>query len=129
MEKTLFYVKAMDCPAEEQMVRMNLADIPTVKQLSFDLDQRNLTVYHEGELERITAAIKSLNFGEQLIETAAYTGKIETENDTTDKKLLWTVLIINFSSLPVKLFLGFSPNQWDWWQTLLTNFQTLLCMG
>jgi Co/Zn/Cd efflux system component len=106
MEKTLFYIKAMDCPAEEQMVRMKLAEIPAVKQLSFDLDQRNLTVYHEGELERIIAAIKSLNFGEQLIETAAYTGKIETENDTADKKLLWTVLVINFSVFAGEIVFG-----------------------
>ncbi|GHU14217.1 hypothetical protein FACS1894161_4800 [Spirochaetia bacterium] len=48
MEKTLFHIKEMDCPAEEQMVRMKLADFKVVKQLAFDLENRDLTVFHDG---------------------------------------------------------------------------------
>jgi Co/Zn/Cd efflux system component len=42
-----------------------------------------------------------------LIETVAYEGAVTDENDATDKKLLWTVLIINFSVFAVEIVFGF----------------------
>ncbi|GHV15755.1 transporter [Spirochaetia bacterium] len=107
MEKTLFHIKEMDCPAEEQMVRMRLADLKVVKQLVFDLEDRDLTVFHDGGLESITAAINSLNFGSSVTATGAYTESVPQDDDTTNKKLLWTVLIINFSMFVIGVTSGF----------------------
>ncbi|GHV03890.1 transporter [Spirochaetia bacterium] len=107
MEKTLFHIKEMDCPAEEQMVRMKPADFKVVKQLAFDLENRDLTVFHDGGLESITAAINSLNFGSSVTATGAYTESLPQDDDTTNKKLLWTVLIINFSMFVIGLTSGF----------------------
>jgi Co/Zn/Cd efflux system component len=106
MEKTLFYVKDMDCPAEEQAVRMKLDGMAAVKALDFDLGKRNLTIYHEGELETVTAAVGSLGFGEKLLKTGAYTVALPHTNDAADKRLLWTVLIINFSVFAVEIVFG-----------------------
>ena len=36
----------MDCPSEEQMIRMKLEPYEQVKQLSFDTPNRTLAVYH-----------------------------------------------------------------------------------
>jgi copper chaperone CopZ len=106
VEKTVFYVKDMDCPAEEQMIHMKLADVKAVKSLAFDLKGRNLTVYHAGGLELIKTAVAALHFGENLLETGAYNGTVPSENDRTDKKLLWTVLAINFSVFELEIVFG-----------------------
>jgi Co/Zn/Cd efflux system component len=106
MEKTLFYVKDMDCPSEEQIIRMKLAGIKAVKHLIFDLDKRNLTVYHDGALDAVTQAVAELHFGEKLLETGEFTGTISSGNDAADKKLLYTVLIINFSVFAGEIIFG-----------------------
>jgi len=69
MDKTIFLVKEMDCLSEEQMVRMKLSHIESVKKLLFDLTNRNVTVFHEGDLEKIKTAIDSLSLGSNIIET------------------------------------------------------------
>jgi len=106
MERTLFNIKHMDCPAEEQMLRMKLAGFSPIKKLSFDLGNRNLTVFHEGGLEDIKAAIASLNFGDSITESCPYEGTLIDENDLSDKKLLWSVMIINFSVFVVEIIFG-----------------------
>jgi Co/Zn/Cd efflux system component len=106
MDRTTFYIKAMDCPAEEQMIRMNLKDITSVRHLEFDLANRRLAILHNGESANIQAAIDRLNFGAELIETKADAGEDSVESDQTDTKLLWTVLSINLGVFAVELLAG-----------------------
>jgi Co/Zn/Cd efflux system component len=100
----------MDCPAEEQMLRMKLANIAAIEKLSFDLNTRSLTIFHNGELDTIKEAISSLNFGEKVAETGKYEGIISNENDIADKKLLWAVLTINFTVFCGEIIFGFISN-------------------
>ena len=52
----------MDCPTEETLIRKKLAGVDGVHALEFNLMQRILTVVHaDGALDRIIAAIKSLD--------------------------------------------------------------------
>ncbi|WP_287957512.1 MULTISPECIES: heavy metal translocating P-type ATPase [Achromobacter] len=52
----------MDCPTEETLIRKKLDNLDGVHALDFNLMQRVLTVVHaEGALERILAAIRSLD--------------------------------------------------------------------
>ncbi|CAB3736575.1 Cadmium-transporting ATPase [Achromobacter animicus] len=52
----------MDCPTEETLIRKKLAGVDGVHALDFNLMQRILTVVHaDGALDRIIAAIKSLD--------------------------------------------------------------------
>ena len=52
----------MDCPTEETLIRKKLGNLDDVHALDFNLMQRILTVVHaEGALDRIIAAIKSLD--------------------------------------------------------------------
>ncbi len=110
MTKTVFFIKAMDCPAEEQMIRMVLDANPSVARLEFDLENRRLAVLHTGGLDSIKAAIDSLDFGVELLATEAYTGDVAKEASTADKKLLWTVLLINFGVFAIEIIAGLIAN-------------------
>ena len=51
MEKTTFKITKMDCPSEEQMIRMKLESYAQVKYLDFDIPNRKLEVYHVDGIE------------------------------------------------------------------------------
>lgn len=46
MQKTSFKISKMDCPSEEQMIRMKLADLNNIYSLDFDIANRKLIVFH-----------------------------------------------------------------------------------
>ncbi len=87
----------MDCPSEENLIRVKLGDIKSIRHLSFDLSNRKLTVFHSGtETTRIESSIYELNLGGKLISTDR-AERSEFEKDSSQRKLLWTVLAINFA--------------------------------
>jgi Co/Zn/Cd efflux system component len=96
MQKTTFKISKMDCPSEEQMIRMKLADLREIVSLDFDIANRRLSVYHSGNYGQVFQRLDSLNFGTSLIDTqpvdANYTA---TENTGKERKILWVVLAIN----------------------------------
>ena len=53
----------MDCSAEEQIVRMALDGVGGVDAMSFDLDRRTVTVWHEGGTEAVADALAALDLG------------------------------------------------------------------
>lgn len=105
MDKSRFDIPKMDCAAEENLVRMKLRDVGTVRALDFDLPQRKLTVYHQGRLGEIEAAIGDLNLGSTLLDTS------ETDDtapeETAQRSLLWVVLLINFAFFALEITTGF----------------------
>jgi hypothetical protein len=42
MYRSTFYIAEMDCPSEEHLIRMKLADDKSVSHLDFDIDGRTL---------------------------------------------------------------------------------------
>ena len=44
MKKSTFIITKMDCPSEEQMIRMKLESYAQVKHLDFDIPNRKLEV-------------------------------------------------------------------------------------
>ena len=107
MDKSVFKVQQMDCPSEERMVRMKLDGVASVKSLDFDLQNRQLTVYHQGELPFIENSIKELGLGASLLSSElAEQGEVMEENAGTQKKLLWAVLLINFSFFIIEMSTG-----------------------
>ena len=107
MQKTIFNIQKMDCPSEEQLVRMKLQGIDQIEKLEFDLQNRMLQVYHHGPKEPLLAALESLNLDTILISTEETDAFFEMEQQGTEKKLLWTVLIINVSFFAIELITGF----------------------
>ncbi|HOJ70619.1 MAG TPA: hypothetical protein PLR38_02130 [Syntrophorhabdaceae bacterium] len=47
--KTTYAVEKMDCPAEEQMIRMKLSGLSSVASLDVDIPKRRIDVYHTGD--------------------------------------------------------------------------------
>ena len=105
MDRSLFQVPKMDCAAEESLVRMQLDGVAAVKSLDFDLSARKVAVYHEGQLGEIESALKQLGLGSKLVETG------ETEEAAPEsaqqRRLLWVVLLINFSFFVLEMTTGF----------------------
>jgi Co/Zn/Cd efflux system component len=108
MQKTTFKIAKMDCPSEEQMIRMKLADITSIISLDFDLTDRTLTVYHSDHSDLIFHRLNSLNFETSLVESVTATvDTIKLNNSTQERYLLWQVLSINLVFFVIELFTGF----------------------
>ncbi len=105
MRKTVFTVPKMDCPSEEKLIRLALADMKEVDLLQFDLAGRKLTVFHETEPVLLLRKLAPLNFGaeihgtshmSELEETLLLTEKAKASgNEKAEIKVLWILLAIN----------------------------------
>jgi Co/Zn/Cd efflux system component len=106
MKKSTFHISKMDCPSEENLIRMKL-DGQAIQKLDFDIPNRRLSVYHEDNIQPIDEALKDLKLGSLLENTI----EAEIQNTQTDhrkeKQLLWSVLLINFGFFVVEIITGF----------------------
>ena len=71
MQKTTFKIAKMDCPSEEQMIRMKLNDLTNIKSLEFDIPNRQLTVFHTDNHDKILQRLDNLRFDTTLIDSVA----------------------------------------------------------
>lgn len=106
MNRSVFKVVKMDCPAEEQLVRMHFTNTPAVAQLQFDLPGRQLTVFHTGEVAPIAQALNGLNLGSSLVDTAPSEVAELLEEAPRDRRLLWAVLAINAGFFGLEMITG-----------------------
>jgi Co/Zn/Cd efflux system component len=107
MIKSEYHIAKMDCPSEENMIRMKLDGLEVIKKLEFDIENRNLTVFHSDEDEEIMKQLESLNFGAKLSNTENIDSKeVQQESSEVQSKLLWSVLIINFSFFIIEMTTG-----------------------
>ncbi len=105
MNKTLFEITKMDCPSEENLIRMKLDEISSIKYLDFDIQNRKLTVFHSGNIDQIEKSLAALNLGENKISTEQ-TNQTDFKENTNQKKLLWAVLLINFAFFIIEMTSG-----------------------
>ena len=59
----------MDCPSEENLIRMKFEELTQIKHLEFDLNHRELTVFHKLGIEEIEECLKQLNLGHKKLYT------------------------------------------------------------
>ena len=95
----------MDCPSEENLIRMKLDEISSIKHLDFDIPNRKLSVFHEGEIDQIERSVIELNLGAQKL-TTEQTEQSEFSENSNQRKLLWTVLAINFGFFLIEMTTG-----------------------
>ena len=100
----------MDCPSEEQMIRMKLEPFYEVKQLSFDIPNRKLEVYHTEEVEKIHQALSELKLNDQLEITEDEAELPLAADESKQRKILWWVLGINFGFFVVEMTTGWISN-------------------
>ena len=97
----------MDCPSEENMIRMKLDGLEVIKKLEFDIENRNLTVYHSENDDEILSRLEALNFGAKLSNSETIEESVlALEDSNVQSKLLWSVLIINFVFFLIEMTTG-----------------------
>lgn len=90
----------MDCPSEENLIRIKLDGLEDIRHLDFDIENRKLFVFHSAGNPEITERLESLKLGANLLKTEKVAeSEMNTENTASQTKLLWTVLLINFGFL------------------------------
>ena len=92
---TTFHVAGMDCAAEEQLIRLQVEGMPGVVRLVFDIQQRQLGVYHQGDAGDISAAVAALGLGDRLLKTEAAELPADSHDHALQRRMLWWVLAIN----------------------------------
>lgn len=105
MNKSIFKIEQMDCPSEENLIRMKLQNIEGIAKQEFDLKGRVLTVYHTGDYKVIEHQLATLNLGSRFIESLA-AGDFHAEEDNRQRKVLWIVLAINFGFFLIEMSTG-----------------------
>lgn len=104
-EKTIFEITKMDCPSEENLIRIKLSGISSIMNLEFDIPNRKLIVFHKGKIDQIERSIHELNLGGKKLSTEQ-TKKNHFSETTNQKNLLWTVLLINFAFFLIEITTG-----------------------
>ncbi|WP_298537876.1 cation transporter [uncultured Algibacter sp.] len=105
MKKSTFEITKMDCPSEENLIRMKLDGISSITNLDFDIPNRKLTVFHSGEIDQIEKAVIEMGLGGKKISTEQ-TDQTEFIENVNQKKLLLTVLGINFAFFLIEMTTG-----------------------
>ena len=102
MTVTLFKVKGMDCPSEENIIRMKLAELgDDIASLDFDLRKRTLAVTHsESAVARLADAMESVDMGAKIIETRDADAADRPSADTSQRRVLYRVLLVNATCWP-----------------------------
>jgi cation transport ATPase len=109
--KTRYHIRKMDCPSEENLIRMALGALPQVLQLQFFLQDRQLDVVHQGGTDAITQRLESLNLGAVLRSSAPFqadpTASVDNSKaDADERKLLQRLLAINAVMFVTELIVG-----------------------
>lgn len=108
IERLTFRVPHMDCAAEEQLVRMKLADAPGVRQLQIDIPARTVVVLHHGDGAAIERAMGDLGLGAALAgrDRVAAHDLEPQQDDAQQRRLLIVVLAINAALFFLELGTG-----------------------
>ncbi|MCF1421848.1 cation transporter [Mangrovimonas futianensis] len=109
MNKTVFEISKMDCPSEENLIRMKLDGMTGLVHLEFDIPNRILTVFHHGGIDSIEKSIDELNLGSTFLSTET-SDQTEIKEHTNQKKVLWIVLAINFTFFILEMITGLVSN-------------------
>lgn len=105
MNKTIFEISKMDCPSEENIIRLKFDGISSIANLDIDIPNRKLTVFHSGEIDQIEQSVRELNLGGKIISTEKI-DQTEFKENANQKRLLWTVLGINFTFFLIEMATG-----------------------
>lgn len=109
MQKSTYKISKMDCPSEEQMIRMKLAHLKNIRSLDFDISGRKLIVFHTDSHDEIFRHLDNLNFDTTYLETITVDdfSSSTIEKNSNEGKLLWQVLSINFFFFILEIVSGY----------------------
>lgn len=104
--KSTYKITKMDCPSEEQMIRMKLEEAENIKALNFDIPNRKLDVIHVGDRTLFEHLIQELNLDTQFVESSQINESKEEKENSKQRKMLWWVLAINFTFFILEMLFG-----------------------
>ncbi len=104
--KTTFRVSKMDCPSEEQMIRMKLERMDTIHSMQFDIPGRRLEVCHTGGHEDLLSALDSLQLDTQLVSSHP-ADAVAGDDHRGEARVLRQVLGINLFFFALEMLTGF----------------------
>lgn len=110
MIKSNYKISKMDCPSEEQLVRMKLEGIESIIKLEFDIPNRTLAVIHLDDNDIITQKINELNLDSSLISSSEINDVTKLETNKNEKKTLIIVLLINAVFFVLEMTSGWISN-------------------
>ena len=88
-----FHIAAMDCAAEEQLVRMALSDVDGIDRIEFHSDRRDVVIDHQTSPDTIEAALQSLDLGVRHVDDTSEIGP--ADDPGRERNALIVALIIN----------------------------------
>jgi len=104
MTVSTFRVADMDCAAEEQLVRLKLADLDGVDRIAVDLDTRQVTVDHDLDPWDIDAALQTLDLRTRhLDDHGVMTAAVEPRRE---RRALRVALLINAAFFVGEMTIG-----------------------
>lgn len=110
MRRSTYIISKMDCPSEEQMIRMKLEGVDSIKGLEFDIPNRKLDIIHTEENSSFESFLHDLNLDARFIESFTAEGFQEKSDDVKQRAVLWWVLGINFSFFILEMLYGWISN-------------------
>ncbi len=107
---TTFLIPKMDCPCEEQMIRLTLSSL-SISKFDFDIPSRKVIITHQEEPQIVLEKLIPLEFGTQIISTHISCEENEEEsNDSDQKRVLWILLILNGLMFFIEGIIGWIDN-------------------
>ena len=93
MTVSRFHVPAMDCAAEEQLIRMALDGRDDIARIEFDSQQRDVLIEHRSTADAIREVLEPLGLGARHVDDTSH---MNTETDPTrERRALLIALVIN----------------------------------
>lgn len=105
--RTTFTVKRMDCPSEEQMIRMALGDMPTIRSLRCNIPERTVEVWHSEGHDGILARLDTLGLDTAFVGTVGMDETGPADDHARERRVLWIVFAINIGFFGLELLTGF----------------------
>jgi cation transport ATPase len=108
--RSTFLVSQMDCPSEENLIRMALQSLPGVASLHFDLEKRSLQVVHAGATDAVMERLAPLNLGASFVQSTPHITdpdeELDPAADAGDARVLRWLLAVNSIMFLVEFIWG-----------------------
>jgi hypothetical protein len=111
ISKTIFIVPAMDCPSEEQMIRMALGSL-SIHTMDFDIPNRKLIICHSEEPNVVLDKLVPLGFGAKIESSQVLEDfeikpiQLDAAKDAQERKVLIWLLALNGLMFFVEIIAG-----------------------